>query len=48
MEEKKQWTLKKLTDLVGEETLNRLFIEHYLMLAGKEETKNLTFDQVVS
>lgn len=31
-------TLKELEELIGKEQLSRLFLEHYLMLIGKNNT----------
>ena len=36
-----QYTLEELEQLLGKEQLDRLFIEHYLMLSGCENT-NIT------
>lgn len=33
----KQWTLEKLEKLIGKEQVERLFLEHYLNLIGKNE-----------
>ena len=35
---KKQYTLEELEQLLGKEQLDRLFLEHYLMLSGCENT----------
>lgn len=35
---KKQYTLEELEQLLGKEQLDRLFLEHYLMLSGSENT----------
>lgn len=32
----KQWTLEELEQLVGKEQLEKLFLEHYLELIGKD------------
>lgn len=34
--DKKQYTLEELEQLLGKEQMDRLFLEHYLTLAGQE------------
>lgn len=41
---KKQYTLEELEQLLGKEQLDRLFIEHYLMLSGCEHTNIIVTD----
>jgi hypothetical protein len=41
---KKQYTLEELEQLLGKEQLDRLFIEHYLMLSGCENTSVIVAD----
>ena len=33
----KQWTLEKLEKLIGKEQVERLFLEHYLNLIGRNK-----------
>ena len=33
----KQWTLEKLENLIGKEQVERLFLEHYLNLIGRNK-----------
>lgn len=41
---KKQYTLEELEQLLGKEQMDRLFLEHYLMLVGRENTKTTVAD----
>lgn len=41
---KKQYTLEELERLLGKEQLDRLFLEHYLILSGCENTNATATD----
>lgn len=35
----KQWTLEELENLIGKDQVERLFLEHYLELIGKDKQR---------
>lgn len=44
---KKQMTLQELEDMIGEDQVERLFLEHYLTLVGKDN-KHVELDENIS
>lgn len=44
---KKQMTLQELEDMIGKDQVERLFLEHYLTLVGKDN-KHVELDENIS
>lgn len=44
--DKKQYTLEELEQLLGKEQVDRLFLEHYLTLVGRNKTKTIIADDL--
>ena len=44
--DKKQYTLEELEQLLGKEQMDRLFLEHYLMLVGRDKVKIMVADDL--
>lgn len=43
---KKQYTLEELEQLLGKEQMDRLFLEYYLMLVGRDKVKIMVADDL--